>query len=233
MTAIWRRELQAYFHTAVGYVAMGVFLALSSVFFFLEILQQRSSDLLTFISLMSYLWMLLCPILTMRLLAEERQKHTDQLLLTSPVSLVSLVTGKYLAAVTVLAATVLLTGVYYLVVAVYGAVYPGELLTGLTGFFLQGCAFAAVDLLVSGMSRSAVSAAVAALGVNFALWMMDLLADTVPVWLGSVLSFLSLYSRNEPFLMGQFSFASVLYDLSVAVLALACAVYVLDRRRRA
>ncbi|MBR6953666.1 MAG: ABC transporter permease subunit [Clostridia bacterium] len=233
MTAIWRRELQAYFHTAVGYVAMGVFLALSSVFFFLEILQQRSSDLLTFISLMSYLWMLLCPILTMRLLAEERQKHTDQLLLTSPVSLVSLVVGKYLAAVTVLAATVLLTGVYYLVVAVYGAVYPGELLTGLTGFFLQGCAFAAVDLLVSGMSRSAVSAAVAALGVNFALWMMDLLADTVPVWLGSVLSFLSLYSRNEPFLMGQFSFASVLYDLSVAVLALACAVYVLDRRRRA
>ena len=233
MTAIWRRELQAYFHTAVGYVAMGVFLALSSVFFFLEILQQRSSDLLTFISLMSYLWMLLCPILTMRLLAEERQKHTDQLLLTSPVSLVSLVAGKYLAAVTVLAATVLLTGVYYLVVAVYGAVYPGELLTGLTGFFLQGCAFAAVDLLVSGMSRSAVSAAVAALGVNFALWMMDLLADTVPVWLGSVLSFLSLYARNEPFLMGQFSFASVLYALSVAVLALACAVYVLDRRRRA
>ena len=232
MTAIWRRELQAYFHTAVGYVSMGVFLALSSVFFFLQILQQRSSDLLSFISLMSYLWMLLCPILTMRLLAEERQKRTDQLLLTSPVSLVGLVMGKYLAAVTVLAATVLLTGVYYAVVAVYGAVWPGELLTGLTGFVLQGCAFAAVDLLVSALSRNAISAAVAALGVNFALWMMDLLADTVPLWLGNALSFLSLYSRNEPFLMGQLSFASALYDISVTVLALACAVYALDRRRR-
>ncbi len=232
MTAIWRRELQAYFHTAVGYVSMGVFLALSSVFFFLQILQQRSSDLLSFISLMSYLWMLLCPILTMRLLAEERQKRTDQLLLTSPVSLVGLVMGKYLAAVTVLAATVLLTGVYYAVVAVYGAVWPGELLTGLTGFVLQGCAFAAVDLLVSALSRNAISAAVAALGANFALWMMDLLADTVPLWLGNALSFLSLYSRNEPFLMGQFSFASALYDISVAVLSLACAVYVMDRRRR-
>ncbi len=233
MTAIWRRELQAYFYTAVGYVYMGVFLALSSVFFFLEVLRQRSSDLLTFISLMSYLWMLLCPVLTMRLMAEERQKHTDQLLLTSPVSLPGLVLGKYLAAVTVLTATVLLTWVYAAVVAAYGAVYPGELLTGYLGFLLQGCAFAAVDLLVSCLSRSAVTAAVAALGVNFGLWMMDLLADTVPVWLGDALSFLSLYSRNEPFLMGQLSPASVLYDLSVTALALALTVYVLDRRRRA
>ena len=81
MFAIWKRELQSYFYTPTGYVFMGVFLTLSSVMFYLQILQQRSSDLLTFIGQMSYIWMLLCPVLTMRLLAEERQKRTDQLLL--------------------------------------------------------------------------------------------------------------------------------------------------------
>ena len=73
MIAIWKRELQSYFFTPVGYVFMGVFLLLSSVMFYLQIMQQRSSDLLTFIGQMSFQWMLLSPVLTMRLLAEERQ----------------------------------------------------------------------------------------------------------------------------------------------------------------
>ena len=108
MLSIWKRELQGYFFTPVGYVFMGVFLLLSSVIFFLTIMQTRSSDLLTFIGTMSYLWMLLCPVLTMRLLAEEKQKRTDQLLLTSPVSLPGIVLGKYFAAVTVMVLTVMI-----------------------------------------------------------------------------------------------------------------------------
>ena len=102
MKAIWKRELQGYFCTAAGYVYLFVFLTVSSVLFYLEILSQRSGELPTFIGEMSYLWMLLSPVLTMRLLAEEKQKKTDQLLLTSPVSLPRIVLGKYLAAVTVL-----------------------------------------------------------------------------------------------------------------------------------
>ena len=109
MRAIWKRELQAYFLTPTGYVFMGVFLLLSSVMFYLQIMQARSSDLPTFVGQMSYLWMLLSPVLTMRLLAEERQRRTDQLLLTSPVSLSGMVLGKYAAAYTVMAATVVLT----------------------------------------------------------------------------------------------------------------------------
>ncbi len=231
MTAIWRRELRAYFHTSVGYVFLGVFLALSSALFWLQIMQTRSSDLLSFIGAMSYLWMLLSPVLTMRLLAEERQRRTDQLLMTSPVSPVGIVLGKYAAAVTVLLAAVLATGVYVLVVARYGAVWAGELFAGYLGFILQGCAFAAVDLLISGLTRSPVSAAVAALGANFLLWMMDLLADTVAAPFSDVLAFMSLYSRNEPFLMGQLSFAGVLWDLSVIAACLSLTVYAVNRRR--
>ena len=102
MRAIFKRELQGYFYTAAAYVYMGVFLTLGCVFFAINNLAARSSDLNNLLWMMSYLWMLLCPVLTMRLLAEEKQKRTDQLLLTSPVSLPGIVLGKYLAAVTVL-----------------------------------------------------------------------------------------------------------------------------------
>ena len=232
MLSIWKRELQGYFYTPVGYVFMGVFLLLSSVIFFLTIMQTRSSDLLTFIGTMSYLWMLLCPVLTMRLLAEEKQKRTDQLLLTSPVSLPGVVLGKYLAAVTVMGMTVLLTGLFVIIVALYGQVYPGELLVGYLGFVLQGCAFIALDLFISGCTSNQVTAVVAAFGANFVVWMLDLIQSAVNIdWVNGLLSFFSLYERTEPFLMGQLSFASVGYDLSFAAAFIALTIHLLDARR--
>ena len=233
MTAIWKRELQSYFFTPVGYVFMGVFCTLAGVMFDLVILAPRSSDLLSFIGQMSYLWMLLCPVLTMRLLAEERQKRTDQLLLTSPVSLPGIVLGKYLAALTVLALTVVLTGLYVGIIGLYGQLYAGEVFVGYLGFVLQGCAFVALDLWLSALCPTPVLAAVTALGCNFVLWMLDLLESAVPsgFW-ASAMSFLSLYSRNEPFLMGQLSFASIAYDLTFALACLALTLHALERRRR-
>ena len=232
MLSIWKRELQGYFYTPVGYVFMGVFLMLSSVIFYLTIMQTRSSDLLAFIGTMSYLWMLLCPVLTMRLLAEEKQKRTDQLLLTSPVSLPGIVLGKYLAAVTVMALTVLLTGLFVLIVAIYGQVYPGELLVGYLGFVLQGCAFIALDLFISGCTSNPVTAVVAAFGANFVLWMLDLIQSAIRIdWVNGILSFFSLYERTEPFLMGQLSFASVGYDLSFAAAFILLTIHLLDARR--
>ena len=232
MLSIWKRELQGYFYTPVGYVFMGVFLMLSSVIFYLTIMQTRSSDLLAFIGTMSYLWMLLCPVLTMRLLAEEKQKRTDQLLLTSPVSLPGIVLGKYLAAVTVMALTVLLTGLFVLIVAIYGQVYPGELLVGYLGFVLQGCAFIALDLFISGCTSNQVTAVVAAFGANFVLWMLDLIQSAIRIdWVNGILSFFSLYERTEPFLMGQLSFASVGYDLSFAAAFILLTIHLLDARR--
>ena len=232
MTAIWRREVQSYFTTATGYVYIGIFLLISSILFQLQILQTRSSDLLTFLGQMSYLWMLLSPVLTMRLMAEEKQKQTDRLLLSSPVSLTGIVVGKYLAALTVMLLTVILTFVYVGIVGAYGAVYPGEILTGYLGFMLQGMAFAAIDLLMSSLASGQVTAVLYAFGANFILWMLDMLSLSVPSAVGRVLDFVSLYSRNEPFLMGQLSFASIIFDLAVTVLALALTVYGLDRARR-
>ena len=232
MKAIWKRELQGYFCTAAGYVYLFVFLTVSSVLFYLEILSQRSGELPTFIGEMSYLWMLLSPVLTMRLLAEEKQKKTDQLLLTSPVSLPRIVLGKYLAAVTVLLLATGLTLFYVGIVAAYGQVYPAELAVNYLGFVLQGCAFVALDLFLSGCAETPVTAAVLAFGANFLLWILDLLENAIHAeWISSALRFCSLYTRNEPFLMGQLSFAGLLFDLSVIALFLCLTVFRMERKR--
>jgi len=232
MRAIFKREMQGYFYTPVGYVFLGVFLTVSSVLFYLSIMSQRSGDLPAFIGQMSYLWMLLSPVLTMRLLAEERQKKTDQLLMTSPVSLPGIVLGKYLAAVAVLMAAAVLTLLYVLIVGIYGRIYPAELAVNYLGFILQGCAFVALDLFLSGCAATPVTAAVLAFGANFLLWILDLLETAVRVnWISEVLRFMSLYSRNESFLMGQLSIAGIIYDLSFIAVFLALTVFRLDRKR--
>ncbi len=230
MRAIWKRELKSYFETPVGYIFLGIFLLISSVLFYGSILRQHSGDLPTFLGQMSYLWMLLSPVLTMRLLAEERQKGTDQLLRTSPVSLVGIVSGKYLAAVTLLGITAGITLIYAGVVAAYGQVFPAELAVNYLGFLLQGCAFAAMDLYLSGWAATPVTAAVLSFGANFLVWMMDLLKTQIPESRAeSVLEFFSLYSRNEPFLMGQLSWAGIVYGISFVLVFLALTVFHLDR----
>lgn len=232
MNTIRKREMQGYFYTPVGYVFVGVFLAVASVLFYMQILRDRSGNLPGFVSAMSYLWMLLSPILTMRLLAEEKQRKTDQLLLTSPVSLPGIVLGKYLAAVTVLLITTGMTLLFVLVVALYGRVYPAELAVNYLGFFMQGCAFVAMDLFLSGCAGTPVTAAVIAFGANFVMWILDLLENSVQMpWLAEILRFLSLYRRNEPFMMGQLSFAGLLYDISFIAAFLALTVWHLDRKR--
>ena len=225
--------MQSYFYTPVGYVFIGVFLLISSVLFFLTILRPHSGDLPTFIAEMSYLWMLLSPVLTMRLLAEEKQKSTDQLLITSPAGLRTIVLGKYLAAASMLLITAAATLPYVFVVAVYGKVYPAELAVCYLGFLLQGCAFAAMDLYISGCTASPVTAAVASFGANFLVWILDLIEAQVSVgWIAETLRFLSLYRRTEPFLMGQLSWAGIVYDISFIIIFLALTVRHMDRQRK-
>ena len=232
MLAIWKRELQSYFYTPVGYVFMGVFLALSGTFFYMLILGSRSSDVLTFLGQLSYLWMLLSPVLTMRLLAEEKQKRTDQLLLTSPVSLWGVVGGKFLAACAVLLCSVALSLVFVLIVALYGQVYPQELAVGYLGFILQGCAFIALDMLISAQCRAPMTAAIVAFGGNLLLWLMDVLNAAIDIKIvNSILTFISPYQRCAPFKLGQLSFASALYFVAAIFLCLFFSVRTLDARR--
>ena len=232
MGAIYRREMQSYFYTPAAYVFMGVFLALGSIFFGVTNLSTRSGNLLSLMSQLSYLWMVLSPVLTMRLIVGEKRQHTDQMLYSSPCSLSALVVGKYLAACTVLVITIGATLVYALIVAVYGTLYLGETLVGYLGLALQGCAFIALDLFVSCFARTQMTAVVAGVGANLLVWLSDVVASTVSVEAVSAgLNFISLYQRFAPFARGQLSFSNVLYDLLFIFVMLFLSVRVLDARR--
>ena len=232
MGTIFRRDFLAFYRTPVGYVFAGAFLTLAGLIFYLYNLQNLSGDLLGFLSQMTLMSMLLCPLLSMRLICEERQKGTEQLPLTSPVSLAGVVVGKYLAAACVMLLTILLSNVYTLIIAFYGKVYFGEWLMGYLGFTLQSLSFLALDVLVSCFAKNQMTGAVTGFAANFFLWMVDLLAARMPIpWLGTALGFVSLYDRYEPFLLGQLSPACVVFFLCFIAICLVGAVRVLDARR--
>lgn len=232
MRAILSRELQSYFYTPIAYVYMGVFLMLGSVFFAVNNLAARSGDILTLLWDMSYLWLLLSPILTMRSFAGEKKARTDQLLFTSPVSLSAVVLGKYAAACCVLLLMVVISFVYPLIVVIYGRIYPGEMLAGYLGFILQGCFFIALDMHLSTRASSPTTAAVMAFGANMLLWLLDVVNSAVDLSIfARAVDFISPYIRYEPFTLGQLSFASLVYYVLSIALFLFLTVRVLDKRR--
>ena len=232
MFAIYRREVQSYFYTSAAYVFLGVFLTLGSIFFGVTNLASRSGNLLALFAELSYLWMLLSPILTMRLIAGERQRNTDQMLFSSPCPLSGMVIGKYLAACTVLLLAVGCSVMYALVVAVYGKLYIGETVVGYLGLVLHGCAFIALDLFVSCFAKSQMTAVVLGIGVNLLVWMADVLASAVTIErISQALNFISLYQRLSPFVRGQLSLSSVMYYLLFIAVMIFLSVRALDARR--
>ena len=232
MFAIYRREMQSYFFTSSAYVFLGVFLGLGSVFFGLTNLAGRSCNLLALLAELSYLWMLLSPILTMRQIAGERQRGTDRMLLASPCSLSGIVLGKYLSACSMLLLAVVFSGMYCLVVAVYGTLYIPETAVGYLGLTLHGCAFIALDLFVSCFAKSQMTAVMIGIGVNLLAWMADVLASAVTIqFISKALDFISLYQRFAPFVRGQLSLSNVTYYLFFIAIMIFLSVRVLDSRR--
>lgn len=233
MTAVYRRELKGYFFTPTAYLFGVIFLALSGLLFFLNNLMTRSSDLMPFFSMLSYVWMLLSPVLTVRLLAGERQQMSDQLLICSPLSSAGIVLGKFLAAATVLLLFAALTLIYPLLTALYAPVWAGEVFAAYLGFILQGIAFVSLDLMVTGFMRRSGGAAALALGVNLFVWLTGLLANApfIPGLISRAIAFFSLYGRFVPFLSAQLSFASALYFILFAVVCLIITISAMALRR--
>lgn len=232
MKAIVKRELQGYFYTPVGYVYLGVFMAIASLIFLVNNVYTRSTDLSGFISMMSYVWMLLAPLLVMRLLAGERKQMTDQLLISAPLRTGQIVLGKYLAACLLLCLSILLSFAFPLLLAIRGTVFWGEVFTAYIGFLLQGCAFLAIDLLLSATTRNPASAAALTFGSNLMLWLPSLPASTSSGIIRSLLGTINLYDRLTPFLYGQLSFANIIYFLVFSTTCVMICVQLLATKHR-
>jgi len=232
MLAVWKRELLSYFRTPIGYVFTGFFLLVAGLMFFFSNLATGSSNIVNLLSQFTTILMFLVPVLTMRLFSEERKNKSEQLLLTSPLSLTAIVTGKFLAAAAVYFLTLAGTGLFVLIVGLHARIYWGEILTAYLGFYLMGCCYIAVGVFVSSMTENQVSAAVATFGLNFVIWVVDSITYAVPSpAVSAVLEWLSLQKRYNVFIFSQLGASGVLYFLSFCVVFLFLTVRVIDKRR--
>lgn len=232
MLAVWKKEVQSYFLSPIAYIFMAVFMLVTGLFFVLTNVLGQSAEFNSTLSNIAFMFILVVPVLTMRLLSEEKRSKTDQLLLTSPISLTAVVVGKYLAALTVFAATLVLSLVYPLVLAIFGNPAFGEIFAGYLGFALLGCSLIALGLFMSALCENQVTAAVSTFGVILVVWMGSSILSSINIpWLNSMLSWLAIYGRFTGFVQGIIGLAPTFYYLSVSALFVFLTIRTVEKRR--
>jgi ABC-2 type transport system permease protein len=232
MQAVFRRELRAYFYTPLGYVVVAVMYFFSGYYFFTHNLYGATTNLSALFRLLFPLVLFIVPVLTMRLLSEDKRSRTDQLLLTAPVSRTGIVLGKYLAAVVVYALAISATLLQAAVLAILAAPEWPVVLGHVIGLLLLGGALIAICLFLSALTESQLIAAVAGMGVSLFLMLVDALALVVnsPV-LQALFRHLSFHGRYTPFTLGIVEASGVGFFVTVGALFVLLTVAVLDRAR--
>ena len=173
MLAIYKKELRQYFNSMIGFVFLAFFLVIIGIYTWAYNLSSGLGNFEVTLGGISFMYVLLVPILTMRIVAEENRQKTDQLLLTAPVSVWDIVFGKYLALVAVFAIPVVIMCVYPLIMSKFGTISYASAYTGILGFFLLGCANLAIGVFMSALTESQVIAAVLTFVFLFAFYMMN------------------------------------------------------------
>jgi len=193
MGAVFLREIQSYFQALTGFIFLGLFLFFAGIIFTLSNLwPPGSSDFRTTLTFLNFIFLVAVPILTMRLLSEESRQKTDQLLLTSPISLTGIVLGKYLAALALFTVALAVTGMFPAFIGTAGLVVRSELVCSYLGVFLLGASLISVGLFVSSLTDNQVSAAMLTFGAILLIWAIDWLIQALPRDRGAGLAFLSL-----------------------------------------
>lgn len=173
MLAVYKKELRGYLTSMIGYVFVAFVLLILGIYFTAYNLQFASPDFGMTLNSVTFIFLIITPILTMKILAEEKKNKTDQLLWTAPVPVWKVVMGKYLSMVTMYLIPVAIVGLYPLIMGKYGTVSYAMAYTALLGFFFLGCAQIAVGMFLSSVTESQVIAAVLTFGVLFCSFMMD------------------------------------------------------------
>ena len=229
MTAILKRELHSYFTSPVGYIFIALLLAVGGFFFTNYTVQLgESASLPAYFSTMLLLFILIIPLLTMKLISEERKMKTDQLILTAPVTLFGIVFAFILFGGTFVFASVL----YYIPLAAYGtpnlAAYAGSVFAML----LMGSAFIAIGVFVSATTENQFIAALGTIAAIIFLQFIDQLNTFInSEFIRKILSGISFSSRYANFSAGIFDYAALLYYISFTGVFLFLAVRVFEKRR--
>jgi len=190
MFAIIKRELKTYFLTPTGYIFLGLFLLITGLFFAFSNIFTYNTSFAPFLSSIVFLFMLCVPILTMRLMTDEKRQNTDQLLLTSPVKIIEIVLGKYFAAVLLFLIALGVTLIYPILISIHGSLDTWETIGAYIGFIFLGCSFISIGLLVSTATENQVVAAIVTFVALLIVWILDFIQQAVPSGKGSGIIFL-------------------------------------------
>ncbi len=253
MLAIYKKEMRSYFINPVGYVFIGVFLALSAGLCCYTTLQSNTYSTASY-----YYWLILSmiiiiPLLTMRTFSEERKMRTEQMLLTAPISITGMVMGKFLAAMSIFGGCLAVSCINLIPLYVIGKqetaaaeneiigpVTP-EIIGSLIGVLLVGAVFIAIGILISSMTENQLSAAVVTIAVLAVMLILNMLNNVGSEEEGTRLinnyviryciDWVSIVSRFSNFQYGILDWSALLYYVSVTFIAIYLTVRVYERRR--
>lgn len=180
MLAIYKRELKSYFTSMIGYVFLAFVIAIAAVYFVYLNLRAGIASFSYVLSSMGFVFLVAVPILTMRSMAEDKKNKTDQLLYTSPVSVTSVVMGKFLAVVSVFLLVCILFAACPLILMYYGANVLAADYSSLLAFFLMGCAYLSLGMFISSLTESQIIACVATFGSLLLLYFMSSIVSFLP-----------------------------------------------------
>lgn len=232
MLAVLKKELKAYFMSPVGYIFVGAIIFISSLFFMSGVVLTQRADISVVFSNINAVYLFLAALLTMRLFAEEKNKKTDQLLLSAPVRITDIVLGKYLAAMSVFGISLVISLAYPVIMCMYAKPAISEIIGSYVGFILLWGCFISIGVFVSSLTESQVIAGV----LTFAAL---LVISTVPQFTVSmqdgffkdVIGVISLYDKYAEFQRGILNIQSVIYYLSFIFVFLFLTVRIIDKRR--
>lgn len=223
MIAIIKKEIKSYLLTPMGYIFVGLFLIMFSLFFYITIYNSQSvnfeylfyngATILTFIT----------PVLTMRMFSEERKHGTEQLILTSPRSLTSVVLGKFIAALFIILITEVFTLIYFFILKYFGNPSLKVALTTLLGFFLLSAAYISFGMFASSITENQIVACVITIGTFIAMWFLPNMYEVINTF--------SLINMFDKFPSGVIALDEIITFVSFSTLFILLTIIVLQRRK--
>ncbi|MDR1754835.1 MAG: ABC transporter permease [Eubacterium sp.] len=232
MKSILKREFKSYFISPLGYVFIAISFFASGIFFFDYSLSRGSTDISGVYQSMYVIIMIMIPILSMRLMADDKKHKTDQLLLTSPINLFGLVFGKFLAAYFVFMIATAIIPIYAVATSFYGEVSWKIVFGYHTGFALTGGVYVALGILISSLTENQMIAAIVGIILNIVIFLMNYIVVVVPIELvKEIIRALSIFDRFSEFTLGIFSLSGIMFFLSLIFVFLFITVRILERRR--
>lgn len=234
MFAIFKRELRAFYTTPIGFIFSGIVILLMNVGFYVMNVSTSAANIKPLFNLLLIGLAFIAPILTMKLMSEDKKLKTDQLLLTAPITVTDIVMGKYLAAVAVFMISLVGTFLIPLVLAIYSVSEPWAIAGNYIAIIFAAGSFIAIGLFISSLTENQLTAAILSWAVLIGMWFIDYVVSTSEIAIFKlIIGWISMFSRFSNFTYGLFDLSSIVYYLSVTLIFVFLTIRMVDKRRYA